>query len=164
MMSRAFTVGVTALFAAFTLPVSAAVIYPGEVEGGVGYPDRQCVAASASRVIQLPPPASRPIAASADSESETAAREPEEASLPPSAQQLEASERADKAGERKFIRDHRTTVESVRARLGEPDARRWQGAVEVWTYEPTALDPQTRTTIQFDAYGYVFQVLRTVVR
>ncbi len=75
----------------------------------------------------------------------------------------EAFEREQKAAERKFIREG-TSRADVRSRLGEPDAKHWQGDMEYWTYEPVSKDYQTLTVIRFALYGGVFAVDRTIKR
>lgn len=82
---------------------------------------------------------------------------------PPSTKEIEAAERAEKAVERKHVTQiSRLSREAVRQRLGEPDKKDWALGFEFWTYLPTARDQQTRTVIQFNSYGQIFDVERKV--
>lgn len=66
--------------------------------------------------------------------------------------ELEEDERAEKANERRFLREG-MTQEEVRGRLGPPLDRRvrtaWFGMADCWSYPPTPKDPQTRTDLCF---------------
>ena len=77
--------------------------------------------------------------------------------------ELDAQERIEKAGDRKFIREGNSRA-TVRSRIGEPNAKHWQGDMEYWTYEPAPKDYQTLTVIRFSLYGGVFAVDRTIKR
>ena len=67
--------------------------------------------------------------------------------------ELEENERAEKAAERRFLREG-MTQEQVRGRLGPPSDRRVQttrfGMAECWTYRPAQKDHQTQTALCFD--------------
>jgi hypothetical protein len=85
--------------------------------------------------------------------------------LPPSRQEMEAMERADKADERRFIsRNFRITREQVRERIGEPDRKSFGEGLELWLYLPTGRDPQTRTLVRFTADGWMFDIDRSIQR
>lgn len=74
--------------------------------------------------------------------------------------ELEAQERADKAGERKFI-SVGTGSGRVLAKIGEPESKTFNGLTECWHYSPTKLDQQTVTSVCLDG-GRVYDVQRTV--
>jgi hypothetical protein len=85
--------------------------------------------------------------------------------LPPSQQELDAMERANKAGERRMIsRSFRTGREQIRERIGEPDRKSFGNGMEFWVYLPTGRDPQTRTTITFTSDGTMFDIDRAIQR
>ena len=77
--------------------------------------------------------------------------------------EIDNKERADKASERRFIRE-RTAAGDVRKRIGEPDAKVFRGTQECWYYAATRLDPQTNTRICYDLNSTVFDIERVVVR
>jgi Domain of unknown function (DUF4124) len=79
----------------------------------------------------------------------------------PTRAELTAQDRADKAGERKVIRE-RASQSAVLQRIGEPDTKTFVGLQECWYYTATRLDPQTNTRICFDTSGFVFDVDRAV--
>ena len=82
--------------------------------------------------------------------------------------ELEESERADKAGERRFARIG-MTPEEVRGKLGPPSDRivrsTLMGTGDCWTYLPTPRDAETVTTICFSVeYMRAMSVDRAVRR
>jgi hypothetical protein len=66
------------------------------------------------------------------------------------------------ANERRYLHPGMHEGE-VMARLGPPDMKSGGGRRARWTYLPVPADPQTLTTVVFDA-GKVVEVERTVVR
>ena len=66
--------------------------------------------------------------------------------------EIEEDERAEKANERRFLREG-MSQEEVRGKVGPPADRRvrvaWFGMADCWTYPPTHRDPQTRTDLCF---------------
>ncbi len=80
--------------------------------------------------------------------------------------ELEAQERADKAGERRFVLRGAPAAMLI-GRLGPPEAKQYvsvgRNFGECWYYSPTHLDPQTETTICFSG-GEVYEVRRTIQR
>jgi hypothetical protein len=88
--------------------------------------------------------------------------------LPPSATraELEAQERADKAGERRFVLKGAPAAGLI-GRIGVPEAKQFvpvgRTFGECWFYSPARLDPQTQTTICFSG-GEVYEVTRTIQR
>jgi len=81
------------------------------------------------------------------------------APFPQTQAELEAQERADKAGERRFVRAHWSRGRVLDA-IGPPERNINNG--ESWIYMPTTKDIQTVTTVVFDG-DYVFDVKRDVV-
>jgi hypothetical protein len=81
----------------------------------------------------------------------------------PTRAELEAQDRATKAGERKFIRKGALRSDVV-ARIGVPDARSLDTGSECWYYGAVPGDHQTSTEICFDLGGPVQSVRRGVVR
>lgn len=83
------------------------------------------------------------------------------AALPP-AVDADAAARAERAGERKFVREGDSQA-GVERRLGPPDAHGYANALTWWMYAPQPKDSQTRTTIWFDG-DRVIKVERAVAR
>lgn len=78
----------------------------------------------------------------------------------PTQEEREAAERQEKAGERKFVTEsQRLSPGAVRAKLGEPNHKSYNGGAETWTYLPTNGDPQTITIVTF-AGGWMTSIDR----
>ncbi len=92
------------------------------------------------------------------SKAQSAAR----AATPLTTAELEATERASKAPERRLVREGDTTA-IVEANLGKPERSGWAGGRTWWAYSPTAKDPQARTIVWF-SYGRVVAVERKIER
>ncbi|MEJ7667920.1 MAG: DUF4124 domain-containing protein [Casimicrobiaceae bacterium] len=83
----------------------------------------------------------------------------------PSQRELDALERAEKAGERRHITNNsRLGRDQVEGRLGPPDNKAYRNGTEYWLYLPTPRDPQTRTVINFESSGRLIDIERTVQR
>lgn len=79
-----------------------------------------------------------------------------------SASELEARERAEKAGERRFVKKGAPSA-TLRARLGPPDEKQYESGGQCWIYLPAPEDTETLTRICF-ADGVVYEVKRTIER
>lgn len=71
--------------------------------------------------------------------------------------------RAERAGDRRFIREGESR-DSIERRIGKPDSFAAEGIYFVTTYRPTPKDYQTRTTIYFDSSDRAAKIERTVER
>jgi hypothetical protein len=78
----------------------------------------------------------------------------------PSQEEIDARERADKAGERRFVRERTGSGELLR-RIGPPDTKQYAGGLEYWIYYPTGADPQTATRYVLRD-GWVIDIVRRV--
>lgn len=113
-------------------------------------------------------------------EANPSARSSATAAASPAGKDKAAIANAGKAGDRKSIesriRGSRLGEEQVRQALGDPDARGsvlgtcllpvsrtpYACRLQTWIYLPTALDPQTRTTITFSQDGVAAEVARAI--
>lgn len=83
-------------------------------------------------------------------------------SVAPTVAEIEQAERANKAGERRFVSKGAPSSDLLR-RLGPPQSKDYVNGGECWNYSPDVQDSQTRTRICF-ANGIVYDVERSIQR
>lgn len=98
---------------------------------------------------------------STDTSTDASASDP--ASQPAVGADPGANYRAERAGDRRFIREGEFRSE-VERRIGKPDAFAAAGIYFTCTYFPTPKDAQTRTIIYYDVDDRIAKIERTVQR